>query len=85
MAEDLPSGVPVTVVHNKIDLTGTPPRADEQVSPPCIYLSARTGAGVDLLRAHLKSCVGYLRRRERRVRGEAAAPRCLTARAGAGG
>jgi tRNA modification GTPase len=59
-AEDLPSGVPVTVIHNKIDLTGAEARADEQAVPPRIYLSARTGAGVDLLRAHLKSRVGYL-------------------------
>jgi tRNA modification GTPase len=59
-AQDLPSGVPVTVIHNKIDLTGAAPRADEQVQPPRIYLSARTGAGVDLLRAHLKSRAGYL-------------------------
>jgi tRNA modification GTPase len=58
--EDLPSGVPVTVIHNKIDLTGAAPRADEQVHPPRIYLSARTGAGVDLLRAHLKFRAGYL-------------------------
>jgi tRNA modification GTPase len=59
-AEDLPSGVPVTVVHNKIDLTGAVPHADEQASPPRIYLSARTGAGIDLLRTHLKFRAGYL-------------------------
>jgi tRNA modification GTPase len=59
-AQDLPSDVPVTVVHNKIDLTGHTARADEQASPPRIYLSARTGAGIDLLRAHLKSRVGYV-------------------------
>jgi tRNA modification GTPase len=59
-AQDLPSGVPVTVVHNKIDLTGAVARADEQAAPPRIYLSARTGAGVDLLRAHLQSRAGYL-------------------------
>jgi len=59
-AQDLPSGVPVTVVHNKIDLTGAAARVDEEAFPPRIYLSARTGAGVDLLRAHLKSRAGYL-------------------------
>ena len=58
--QDLPSGVSVTVIHNKIDLTGAAPHADEQVHPPRIYLSARTGAGVDLLRVHLKSRAGYL-------------------------
>jgi tRNA modification GTPase len=58
--QDMPSGVPATLVHNKIDLTGAAARADEQSSPPRIYLSARSGAGVDLLRAHLKSRAGFL-------------------------
>jgi tRNA modification GTPase len=52
--------VPVTVVYNKIDLTGAAAHADEQAAPPRIYLSARSGAGVDLLRAHLQSRAGYL-------------------------
>jgi len=42
-------------VHNKIDATGEPPRmaGDE------IWLSARTGAGVDLLRAKLLESAGW--------------------------
>jgi len=59
LPQDLPSAVPVTVIHNKIDLTGAEPRADEQASPPHIYLSALTGAGIDLLRAHLKTRAGH--------------------------
>ncbi len=59
LADDLPQGVPVTLIYNKIDLTGEMPRADETSSPPRIFLSARTGAGVDLLRAHLKARAGY--------------------------
>src|SRR5271156_1349404 len=47
-AQDLPSGVPVTVVHNKIDLPGAAARADEQAAPPHIYLSARSGAGAEI-------------------------------------
>jgi tRNA modification GTPase len=58
-ADDLPAGVPVTLIHNKIDLTGEAARADEAASPPRIFLSARTGAGIDLLRAHLKTRAGY--------------------------
>jgi tRNA modification GTPase len=58
-APDLPSGVPVTFIHNKIDRVGTEARAVEATQPPRIYLSARTGAGIDLLRAHLKSRAGY--------------------------
>jgi tRNA modification GTPase len=57
--EHLPAGVPVTLIFNKIDLTGSPPRLDEAASPPRVYLSARTGAGLDLLRTHLKAAVGY--------------------------
>jgi tRNA modification GTPase len=57
--EHLPAGVPVTLIFNKIDLTQTPARADESKAPAQIFLSAKTGAGLDLLRAHLKSCVGF--------------------------
>ena len=57
--EHLPAGVPVTLVFNKIDLTGSAARLDEAAAPPRVYLSARTGAGLDLLRTHLKATVGY--------------------------
>ena len=57
--EQLPRGVPVTLVFNKIDLTGTPARLDEAADPPRVFLSARTGEGLPLLRAHLKSGAGY--------------------------
>jgi tRNA modification GTPase len=57
--EQLPAGVPVTLVFNKIDLTGSAPRLDEATAPPRIFLSARTGLGLDLLRTHLKATVGY--------------------------
>jgi tRNA modification GTPase len=57
--ELLPRDVPITLVLNKIDLTGRPARLEGDVVPPRVYLSARTGAGVDLLRSHLKESVGY--------------------------
>jgi tRNA modification GTPase len=57
----LPANIPVTLVFNKIDVSGTPPRLDEAADPPRVFLSARTGAGLDLLRAHLKSSAGYLK------------------------
>jgi tRNA modification GTPase len=57
--EQLPAGVPVTLVFNKIDLTGSPARLDETTAPPRVFLSARTGLGLDLLRTHLKATVGY--------------------------
>jgi tRNA modification GTPase len=52
-------GAAVTLVFNKIDLTGTPARLDESSDPSRIFVSARTGAGLDLLRAHLKASAGY--------------------------
>ena len=55
----LPHQAAVTLVFNKIDLTGVPPRLDESSALPRIFLSARTRAGLDLLRAHLKSSAGY--------------------------
>jgi tRNA modification GTPase len=55
--EELAHGVPVTLIFNKIDLTGAAASAED--SPARIFLSARTGAGIDLLRAHLKACAGY--------------------------
>jgi tRNA modification GTPase len=57
--DQLPPEIPVTLVFNKIDLTGRPARLDEAASPPRVFLSARTGAGVELLRTHLKVSAGY--------------------------
>jgi tRNA modification GTPase len=58
--QELPPGVPVTLVFNKIDLSGEAPRADESHDPPQIFLSAKTGEGVSLLREHLKTRAGYV-------------------------
>jgi len=49
---------PVTVVLNKIDLAGLPARVDAEASPVRIFLSAKTGDGIDLLRAHLQTSAG---------------------------
>ena len=53
--ENLPADVPVTVVHNKIDLTGDAPGlvGDE------VWLSAETGEGVDALRTRIRELAGY--------------------------
>ncbi len=55
----LPSGVPVSLVFNKIDLVGGRARVEESLTPPRVYLSARSGEGIDLLRAHLKLVAGF--------------------------
>jgi tRNA modification GTPase len=57
----LPVGVAVTVVFNKIDLTGTPAQLDECAAPPRLFLSAKTGEGLALLRNHLQLSAGYLK------------------------
>jgi tRNA modification GTPase len=54
----LPSTAPRTVVLNKVDRVGAEPRL-EAGDPPRVHLSATSGAGLDLLRAHLKDCVGF--------------------------
>jgi tRNA modification GTPase len=54
----LPKDVPVTLVVNKIDLLSLPSRY-EQSQPPRLYVSAITGEGLDLLREHLKECMGF--------------------------
>ncbi len=56
---ELPATVPVTLVFNKIDLSGVPARFDDTTDPPRLFVSARTGVGMDLLRAHLKATAGY--------------------------
>jgi len=55
----LPPNVPVTLVFNKCDASVGIPLADTLSGPPRITLSALSGQGVELLRKHLKSCMGY--------------------------
>jgi tRNA modification GTPase len=56
----LPSGVPVIRLHNKIDLAGQPPRIVENTDGSAdVWLSALSGEGLDLVRAHLKHCMGF--------------------------
>jgi tRNA modification GTPase len=58
--ERLPAAVPRTVVFNKADRSGEPPRVETAPDGPArVYLSATTGAGFDGLRRHLKDCIGF--------------------------
>jgi tRNA modification GTPase len=54
----LPQDIPTTWVFNKIDLAHALPCAAD-TTPPRIHVSASTGDGIDLLRDHLKQCMGY--------------------------
>lgn len=55
----LPETTPVTVLYNKIDLSGRLPSIREGQWGTEILLSAKTEAGLDSLREHLKACMGY--------------------------
>jgi tRNA modification GTPase len=57
--DDLPSSVPLTLIINKIDLVGMTAHLEEG-SPARVFVSARTGEGIELLRSHLKARAGYL-------------------------
>jgi tRNA modification GTPase len=54
----LPTNVPVTFVHNKADRSGEGCRIEHQDDLTTVYLSARDGDGLPLLREHLKQSMG---------------------------
>lgn len=56
----LPAELPVTVIHNKCDLTQNSAGLDENSATPLLRISAKTGAGLAELRTHLKSSMGYV-------------------------
>jgi tRNA modification GTPase len=58
LLDGLGMAIPVTIIVNKIDLLGAEPRI-ESGAVTRVYISALTGAGVDLLREHLKACIGF--------------------------
>jgi tRNA modification GTPase len=57
--EHLTRSIPVTIIHNKCDLNQRSPGLFHHGDTAVIELSAKTGAGMDLLRQHLKHCMGY--------------------------
>lgn len=57
---ELPAGLPRIIVRNKIDLADQQPRADTLG----VWLSAKTGEGVDLLVDTIAEAVGYNYREE---------------------
>ncbi len=58
LIDELPAGLACTVVRNKIDLTGDQP-GPISARPGWINVAAVTGAGLDALRARLKSAAAY--------------------------
>jgi tRNA modification GTPase len=59
LIESMPRAIPLTVIYNKIDLTGQRPAEDELDGIASVWLSAQYGLGLELLRAHLKRAAGY--------------------------
>jgi tRNA modification GTPase len=55
----LPQGIGKIWVHNKIDTTKESAKIAEIEGETHIYLSAKTGEGVDLLKQHLLNIAGY--------------------------
>jgi tRNA modification GTPase len=58
IGEPLRDGVPVTIVRNKIDLTGEPAGLVEG-EPPVVMLSARSGEGLESLRQRIRELAGF--------------------------
>lgn len=56
---DLPSDIPRLKVFNKIDLAGQAPHIEQGREESSIFLSAKTGEGVDLLCAKLLELIGW--------------------------
>jgi len=57
--EKLPAHIGVTRVFNKTDLSGRKAEIIEIENETDIALSAKNGDGIDLLKSHLKKCMGY--------------------------
>ena len=55
----LPNNMPVTIVRNKVDLSGEAVEIKEENGTTTVCLSAQTHQGVDLLREHLKQAMGF--------------------------
>ncbi len=59
LVEALPNGLPVTVVRNKIDLSGRAPGCGSGPHGAELGLSLKSGDGFEALRDHLKEVSGY--------------------------
>jgi tRNA modification GTPase len=57
--QHVPTKLPRSVIRNKIDLSGRNPGVTKTSNETEIALSAKTGAGLDELRRHLKECMGF--------------------------
>ncbi len=58
----LPANAPVTVIRNKVDLSGEPVgiTSEPHQTAPVIRLAAKSAEGLEVLRDHLKQCMGFV-------------------------
>ncbi len=57
--DSLPPDLPVIHVYNKIDLLNEPARVENTDGGPCVYLSARSGEGIELLQKKMLEIMGW--------------------------
>ncbi len=80
----LPPNVPRILIFNKIDLIGEPARVEEDQELIRVYLSAKDGSGLELLRGKLLALIGWHQEsgvfmaRERHMQALNAAQSCLS-------
>ncbi|MFY8274603.1 tRNA uridine-5-carboxymethylaminomethyl(34) synthesis GTPase MnmE [Pseudoalteromonas sp. SSDWG2] len=55
----LPANMGITVIRNKVDISGEQIGFDDSGDTPVLRLSAKEGLGIDLVREHLKACIGF--------------------------
>lgn len=56
---ELPANKPLTIIRNKIDKSGHQTGLMEENGYPTLYLSAKSGDGLELLQQHLYQAVGF--------------------------
>ena len=59
LLQQFPKSIDITLIHNKIDRTGKSPQIIKGEHRTEVYLSAKETHGIDLLKEHLKQCMGY--------------------------
>lgn len=64
--QKLPASLPVTLIRNKVDLSGHPPsqNIEPESGRTVIWLSAKTQLGLNLLTEHLKAEMGFTQTEE---------------------
>jgi len=55
----LPAKLEAIIIHNKIDISGAAPAQTTRENRVHLWLSVKNDLGMDLLREHLKACVGF--------------------------